>query len=364
MSDAASAQVWPYAGAAVPPLFHWEGRALTWNLTRGLTEGKCRVSIYYCFKIIKPCREPFLKNPPGLENVQTFLTLAQELNFRRTAERLHLDQSALTRRIQKLEQGLGFRLLDRTTREVSLTQAGQRFYEDNTELMRAYDDAVQSARRIAEGKSGILRVAYMAFAATELMPSAVARFRRANPHVEVRLRYIRTQGQKVALANDEIEVGYMIGPFDHPDFQSLQLSSEPLYVVTPRNHPLLLRPTVTPAELASQDIILGDMREWDEYRWRLNDMFSAEGIALKVALEASNTLALLGLVAAGLGVTIFPESLIGFLGRNVEVRQIMDPAFRSRTIIAWRRGNPSPQVQAFVQLARQLRPDLQLSPDA
>lgn len=295
-----------------------------------------------------------MRNHPGLENVQTFLVLAQELNFRRAAERLNLDQSALTRRIQKLEQGLGFRLLERTTREVALTRAGRRFHDDNAGLMRAYGDAIQSARRIAEGKAGLLRIAYMAFAATELMPSAMARFRQAHPHVEVRLQYIRTQGQKIALASDEVDIGYMIGPFDHPDFHALQLSSEPLYVVTPRNHPLLLRPRVTPADLAGQDIILGDMREWEEYRWRLDDMFSAEGIALDVTLEASNTLALIGLVAAGLGVTIYPESLIGFLGRNVEVRQIMHPAFRSRTILVWKRLNRASQVQAFVQIAKQV----------
>lgn len=299
-----------------------------------------------------------MRNSPGLDTVQTFLALAQELNFRRTAERLNLDQSALTRRIQKLEQTLGFRLLDRTTREVSLTQAGQRFYQDNADLMRRYDDAVQSARRIAEGKSGVLRLAYMAFAATELMPQAVARFQRSYPHVDVQLQYIRTQGQKIALANDDIDAGYMIGPFDHPDIRSVQLSLEPLYVVTPRSHPLLQKATVLPADLADQDIILGDMREWEEYRWRLNDMFSAQGIALRVGLEASNTLALLGLVAAGLGVTIVPESLIGFLGRNVELRQIMHPGFRSRTILAWRRGNASPQLQAFIKLARQLGPDV------
>lgn len=295
-----------------------------------------------------------MKPLPGLDTVQTFLALAQELNYRRTAERLNLDQSALTRRIQKLEQGLGFRLLDRTTREVSLTQAGQRFFEDNSHLMRAYDDAVQAARRISEGKAGLLRVAYMAFAATELMPTAMARFRQMHPHIDVKLQYIRTQGQKIALANGEIDIGYMIGPFDHPDFQTLQLSSEPLYVVTPRNHALLLRPRITPADLADQSLILGDMREWEEYRWRLNDLFSSEGIALRVTLEASNTLALLGLVAAGLGVTIYPESLIGFLGRSVEVRPIMHPAFRSRTILAWRRLNRSTQVQAFVQVAKQV----------
>lgn len=295
-----------------------------------------------------------MKNLPGLENVQTFLALAQDLNFRRTAERLHLDQSALSRRIQKLEQNLGFRLLERTTREVSLTQAGQQFYRDNADLLRAYDEAVQAARRVAEGKSGLLRVAYMAFAATELMPSATLRFRQAHPHIDVRLEYIRTQGQKIALANGDVDIGYMIGPFDHPDFNALQLSSEPLYIVTPRNHPLLLRPRIGPADLAGQPVILGNMREWEEYRWRLNDMFSTEGIALNVTLEASNTLALNGLVAAGLGITIYPESLIGFLGRNVEVRQIMHPAFRSRTVLVWKRANRSPQVLAFVQVAKQV----------
>lgn len=295
-----------------------------------------------------------MKNLPGLENVQTFLALAQDLNFRRTAERLHLDQSALSRRIQKLEHSLGFRLLDRTTREVSLTQAGQQFYRDNSELLRGYNESIEAARRVAEGKSGLLRVAYMAFAATELMPSAMLRFRQAHPHIDVRLEYIRTQGQKIALANGDVDIGYMIGPFQHPDFHALQLSSEPLYIATPRSHPLLLRPKIVPADLVDQPVILGNMREWEEYRWRLNDMFSTEGIALNVTLEASNTLALNGLVAAGLGITIYPESLIGFLGRNVEVRQIMHPSFRSKTALVWKRSNRSPQVQAFVQLAKQL----------
>lgn len=295
-----------------------------------------------------------MKNPPGLENVQSFLVLAQELNFRRTADRLNLDQSALTRRIQKLEQSLGFRLLERSTREVALTQVGQQFYQANSDLMRRYGDSVQAARQVAEGKSGLLRLAYMAFAATELMPGAVLRFRQAHPYIDVRLDYIRTQGQKLALANGDIDIGYMIGPFDHADFSALQLSSEPLYVVTPRNHPLLLRPKIVPADLADQPVILGNMQEWEEYRWRLNDMFSSEGIALNVALEASNTLALNGLVAAGLGVTIYPESLIGFLGRNVEVRQIMHPEFRSRTVLVWKRSNRTPQVKAFVEVAKQV----------
>lgn len=295
-----------------------------------------------------------MSGPAGLESVHSFLIVAEELNFRRSAERLNVDQSALTRRIQKLEHSLGFKLLERTTREVGLTQAGQSFYKDNAHLLARYADSVEDARRIAEGKAGHLRIAYMAFAATELMPSAVSRFRHAHPHVNVALQYIRTQGQKLALANDEIDLGYMIGPFDHPDYNSLTLSSEVLYVVTPLNHPFSRKFSITPGDIAGQDLILGDMREWGEYRRRLSDLFSAEGVALNVKVEASNTLALLGLVAAGLGITVYPESLIGFLGRSVEARPIMDSHFRSRTVLTWRKSNHSEQVRAFVDVAKNL----------
>lgn len=290
--------------------------------------------------------------PAGIDLVQSFLVLAEQLNFRRSAERLNLDQSALTRRIQKLEHSLGFKLLDRSTREVVLTPAGQSFYRENAHLLARYQSAIDNARRIAEGKAGVLRVAYMAFAATELMPRAVSRFRQDNPHVDVQLQYIRTQGQKVVLANDEIDLGFMIGPFEHPDFQSTLLSSELLYAVTPLGHPLLQKSTLQPADVQGFPLILGDFREWAEFRWRLDDMFNAEGVEMKPTLEASNTLALIGLVAAGLGITVYPESLIGYLGRNVAVRPFVNPAFRSRTILVWRRGNRSALTKAFVDAAK------------
>ncbi|BCG97905.1 LysR family transcriptional regulator [Mesorhizobium sp. 131-2-1] len=290
----------------------------------------------------------------GLELTHSFVIVAEELSFRRSAERLNLDQSALTRRIQKLEHILGFALFERTTREVSLTPAGRSFYEENAQLLQNYSRSVKAAKLVAEGKTGVLRLAYMAFAATELMPHAVSRFRRLYPHVDVNLRYIRTQGQKLALAHDEVDIGYMIGPFDHSDFHSLLLTADPLYVVTPRNHRFTRLHEVRPADLAEEELILGDMIEWEAYRWRLNDMFSGEGVPLNIKLEASNTLALLGLVAAGLGVTVYPESLIGFLGRNVEVRPIIHPDFRIQTVLVWKRANRAKAVRHFVEVAKNL----------
>jgi DNA-binding transcriptional LysR family regulator len=299
-----------------------------------------------------------MDNPAGLDLVHSFLVVADELNFRRSAERLHLDQSALTRRIQKLEQTVGFRLLERTTRDVMLTAAGRRFYEDNVPLLMSYAESIATARAISEGRTGTVRVAYMAFAATELMPRAVARFGQLHPQIEVKLRYIRTQGQKLALANNEVDIGYMIGPFVHTEYHAVLLASDPLYLVGPRNHALMRQAGVRLADLAGADLILGDMTEWGEFRWRLADLFHSNGIPLRVRLEASNTLALIGLVAAGLGVTIYPESLIGFLGRNVEVRPIHHPDFRSETVLVWKRTNRSGPTQRFIEIATKLPPRL------
>jgi DNA-binding transcriptional LysR family regulator len=288
----------------------------------------------------------------GLELTRSFVIVAEELNFRRGAERLNIDQSALTRRIQKLENILGFVLFERTTREVSLTPAGQSFYDENAKLLQGYSRAVESARLLAEGKTGVLRIAYMSFAATELMPRAVSQYRKLNPDVAVNLRYIRTQGQKVALAQDEVDIGYMIGPFDHSEFHSVVLATDPLFVVMPQGHRLAAWDRIRPADLADEALILGDIIEWEAYRWRLNDMFSAEGITMNIRLEASNTLALLGLVAAGLGVTVYPKSLTGFIGQNVAARPIVHPAFRIQTVLVWKRTNRTKAVRSFVEVAK------------
>ena len=292
---------------------------------------------------------------PEISLMHSFAIVAQELNFRRSAERLAIDQSALSRRIGKLETTLGYRLFERTTRDVTLTPAGLRFYESVTQLLADCDRSIQEARNIAQGRTGKVRVGYMAFAATELLPGAVARFRRDHPELVLDLRYIHTQGQKLALANDEIDVGFLIGPFDNSECHSVLLSSELLYVVMPKGHALLEESEIDPADLKDERIILGDMAEWGDYRFRLNDLFSQLGVALDPTLEASNTLALIGLVAAGLGVTIYPESLIGFLGGKVDVRPIRHQDFRSQTVLAWKRQNRSRAVLNFVEIAREAR---------
>ena len=287
----------------------------------------------------------------GIDLVSSFVIVAQELSFRRSAEILNVDRSALTRRIKKLEALNGFALFERTPREVSLTPAGLAFYERSVDVLQSYTQSVDAARRISEGKTGRLKIAYMAFAAPKFMPLAASRFQREHPDIDVSLQYIATQRQKVAIAHNEIDVGYLIGPFDHSDFACRLIKSEPLYVVMPHNHPLSRKFKIMPEDICQHELVLGDLAEWEFYRWRLTEMFASHGLRFQIKHEASNTLALSGLVAAGFGITVFPESLAQTLDGPVTIQKIEHNDFKVDTVLVWNRLNRSKMLRDFVKTA-------------
>lgn len=295
-----------------------------------------------------------MRRRPELDQIVGFLAVAEELNFRRAADRLALDQSALSRRIKALEERIGFPLLFRTTHAVRLTEAGRSFYEANQDLLAGVDAAVERARRVALGAAGRLRVAYMTFAAIDWMPEAVGRFHAAHPDVALDLEYRPTLAQKLALARGEIDVGLMLGPLDHSDFGTVALGTEPLMALMSEADPLAGRESLTPAEVAARPMILGHPSSWDFYRGRLDEIFALEGQRLSVAFEAPDLVGILGLVRAGLGLTVLPRSLQRFAPVGVVVRPIAHSVPGIVTLAAWRRPAEG-KVSAFVKILRGLQ---------
>lgn len=300
------------------------------------------------------CQTLDMRAPPGLDVVHSFLVLAEELNFRRSAKRLNVDQSALTRRIQRLEQRLGIQLLERTTRDVRLTAAGRSFYQSNTHLLAMYEASVRAARRIADGKVDQIRVAYMTFATSRFLTWPISRIEAENQDVELRLQYMRTAAQKLALVNGEIDVGYLLGAFEHPDFETIALPDERLHVVVGRGHPLATRDVVSPSDLLGQRLVVGDVREWGDYRRHLDELFAEEGVSLPVAAQTSHILAQVGLIASGLGVGVLPVSLVDFVRNVVDSRPFANTRFVVQQTVAWRSANKAEPLQRFVELVRQV----------
>jgi DNA-binding transcriptional LysR family regulator len=291
---------------------------------------------------------------PALEQIQAFLAVTEEASFRAAAERLDLDQSALSRRIKELEERLGYKLLVRTSHTVRPTEAGRAFYDANRRLLANLAEAVDAAGRIARGDTGLLRIGYMTFAAVRALPSAVARYRRQFPHVTLELSYLPTRQQTLALARGEIDVALLLGPLEQSDFETLELAREPLVALVAEAAPLARRATVTLAEVAASALVLGNDEQWDHYRGIVEGILARAGLAPQIALEAPSLFGILGLVCAGLGATLVPAVMAGFCPPGIVARPIEGAAPEIVTLAAWRRPADS-KVRDFAAALRETR---------
>ncbi len=305
-------------------------------------------------------------SPPNTRDIQAFILVAEEQSFRRAAERLHVDQSALTRRIQNMETKLGYQLFMRTTREVNLTEAGRILFDRARHVLLSLQQATEIARQTALGKTGRVRIGYMSFAANRILPEAIRAFTARHREVIVEPCYLSTQAQKVALSRNEIDAGFLIGPFNHAQFAGEEIASDELVALVSAGHRLAGRTSVTIGDIASEPLVLGTVGEWDAFRALIGDLFSAEGARLGeiIRYEAPDTNGLFGMVASGLGVTIYSGGLRGFEPRNIVCLPLRDCSVRISTVLCWNRARLSRQAAAFIATAKALTDGNRLAADA
>lgn len=233
--------------------------------------------------------------------------MAEELHFGRAAERLNMTQPPLSRQIQKLEKSVGVQLVERDNRRVALTLAGEAFLDEARKLMVTADRAPQTARRIARGQAGVLRIGFTAVSGFSVLGTLLADVAAAAPDVEVDLREMVTSEQIDALATDEIDVGLARPPFDSDQFACRLLHAEPLELAVPADHPLtrLQRP-VTSDDLAETPLIMhAPTKARYFYDLAIRHVPVHHG---NVVHTVSQILSMLCLVAAGRGVAFVPAS--------------------------------------------------------
>src|SRR5579875_3121175 len=192
-----------------------------------------------------------------LRQLRYFVAVAEELHFRRAAARLHVSQPPLSQQIAALERELGHRLLDRTRRRVALTAAGESFLRDARLMLAELDVAVSSARAIAAGQSGVLRVTFVGSALVSTVPASVQRFRRARPGVEVGLRERSTVEGLRALRTGAVDVALVRPPIE-PDEQlrTTAVLRERTVAALPEHHPLAQLRRVPLRRLAGQPLVM------------------------------------------------------------------------------------------------------------
>src|SRR5690606_27254897 len=162
-----------------------------------------------------------------LRLVRQFVVLAEELNFRRAAERLHMSQPPLSTAMQNLEADIGTALLDRSKHHVRLTAAGKIFYRDAIRLLRFVEQARERARRTGSGLEGALRLSFVPSAALDVLPDIFKRFQRDYPTVQLTLTAETTRRQLEDLQNDHTDLALLVGPvYDSQGLELVALQSQ------------------------------------------------------------------------------------------------------------------------------------------
>jgi DNA-binding transcriptional LysR family regulator len=257
-----------------------------------------------------------------LRQLRYFLTVADELHFGRAAERLHITQPPLTVAVRRLERELGAQLFDRTTRRVTLTAAGQAFRNRTQAALAELDAAAGDVAEVAAGRSGRIRVGFVSSASYTTVPEAIRAFRRHRPRVDLVLNPLTSGEQIEQLLDGELDLGLIRDPGDVPGLNLELLSTEDLVVVLPESHHLTAREEIRPQDLEGEPMILFPYRLMPGFVARVLRLFEPLETPPAVAQQAIHQETVLGLVAAGLGISVLPESVQRFQMPGVTTRRL------------------------------------------
>lgn len=289
-----------------------------------------------------------------LRHLRYFIAVAEELHFTRAAERLHIGQPPLSHAIQTLEADVGARLFERTKRWVRLTEAGKLFLTDARRILAMSEQAAETARRAQRGEAGELRIGFTySTPFTPLFATVINRYRSQFPAVSLSLHELATLRQLDGLAERALDLGF-IRPTESAISESIALTTlreDRLLLVLPADHPLAAQEAVAIRELAAMPFVMYPQNAGTGIYPQIVRLCRAAGFVPRVAHEVAESSTIIGLVAAGCGVSVLPASFDRIRMDGVCYRPILDRAATTTLLLARRAGEHAPLVDAFLALA-------------
>ncbi|BAZ24865.1 LysR family transcriptional regulator [Kalymmatonema gypsitolerans NIES-4073] len=289
-----------------------------------------------------------------LRHLRYFVAVAEDLHFGRAAERLHMTQQPLSQQIRQLEDELGVLLFHRTKRRVQLTEPGKAFLVEARQILLKAAQAVEIARQVAQGESGRLKVGFSGFATYSVLPKALRIFRERFPRVELELEEMTTTAQVQALQEQQIHLGLMIPPIPDATLSFQPILREPLVVILPETHPLATQPELALPMLANESFILVSRHLEPGYYDQCISLFQQAGFTPKVVQKASQKQTILGLVSAGLGVSLAPASIRNIHRTGVVYITLNTLNAEVELVAVWRQDEPLPVLQTFLEVMKKV----------
>ena len=280
-------------------------------------------------------------------------------SFSAAAEALSYTQSAVSQQIAALEREAGRRLVERSARGVTPTDAGRALVRHADVILSRLADAEAELGAMAGLRGGRLRIATFTTAGASIVPEAIATFRTRHPGVELALEPEESSDSLACLRSSDCDIALLVGTtFDAPgrdeDLDLVHLLDDPMYLLLPRAHPLADRPRVRLADLAEDEWLLGSLKRCPDARILVRACQQA-GFEPRIAFHSDDYLAIQGFVAAGFGVSLLPDLALVALRDDVVVRSLGARAPVRRVHAATLAGSwASPAKQAMLEVLEEV----------
>ena len=289
-----------------------------------------------------------------LRHLRYFAAVAEELSFRRAAERLHISQPPLSMQIKDLEEEIGVQLFDRSNRAITLTAAGDRFLIDARRILAEARQAEITAKKVASGIVGRLRLGFMLSTAHKLLGRAVQKFKQRYPEVEISLLDLTNSEQLQALADDRLDIAFTRSRIARPDLETEILLEEPMVMMVPSDDPLAKKKRLAWKDLAGENIVTLHPDQalgfYDNFFIKCNEA----KISVITGQYANDIHTEMWLVSIGMGLAPTSFTTTQIVRPNVSFCQLPNNLPKVQTVMSWKKSGVS-QVEAnFISIIRQL----------
>ncbi|AYZ29735.1 LysR family transcriptional regulator [Serratia sp. FDAARGOS_506] len=294
----------------------------------------------------------------SLKQLRVFVAIARHRSFSRAGEAIGLTQSAVSHSVKELEAEVGVRLLDRTTREVVLTDAGLRLANRVERLLDELQAALLDARSFGVQRSGTVRVATSQTISAHLMPQCIAAGEREYPEIRIMLRDQAQQQVLHSVRNAEVDFGIVVDPVQAVDLECEAVLHEPFLLLCRDDHPFAAQQEVRWSALSGCRLVLQDYASGS--RPLIDSALKQQGVEAQVVQEIGHPATLFPMVAEGIGISIFPALALPLPeGGRLRVRRLVPEINRALMLVRRKNRSLTPAAEAIWQVARQQAARLQ-----
>ena len=291
-----------------------------------------------------------ITNQIELRHLNYFKILAEELHYRKAAEKLFISQSALSQQIKQLEQYLGHSLFDRNNKRVVLNEAGKLFYKDAVQVIQKMQIAVNNVQLLQKGNTGQLGISFVASAMQSILPVLLKKFNSDCPNIEFHLEELTNKEQLLALEKGDIDLGFMRSNQVGQDMMIKSVYKETFTLVLPAAHPMSARDFKHIGELKEESFILFPNDQSQLYYQQIINLCADQGFTPKLSHRSIHAPTIFKLVENGMGLSIIPTSLATSGNTGIKFIELKNIPQQTELYAVWKKINDNPALPYLLEM--------------